>query len=103
MQDDSNPGPSSSSSLDPPNNTALRPILPAHAGDLNFEYTPLSADVAPGVSSTDGNPAPVGGVAGGGGSGVAVAGDYAVSKTIYVVSDGGVCAVQHYSCRGWRG
>lgn len=107
MQDDSNLGPSSSSSLDPPNNTASRPILPAHAGDLNFEYTPVSADVAPGSSSTDGNPAAVGGVggsgAGAGAGGAAGSGDYAVSRTIYVVSNGVLCAVDIIAVEGGVG
>lgn len=74
MQDDPIPEqPSSSSST-----TAPRPILPAHAGDLSFEYTPVPTT----TSTADG----AFGAEAGGGDGGSAPGGYAVSRTIYVVS-----------------
>lgn len=71
MQDDSS---SSSPSASPP----PRPVLPAHAGDLHFEYT-VASDTPP-PSPTPG--APPGSDSGGGG----VGGGYTESHAIHVVS-----------------
>lgn len=76
-----------------------RPVLPASAGDLHFEYTPASEQEAPvGVTGSEGT-----GKAGQEANHAPSPGGYTESRTIFVVSVRGRVSIDWIELEGLRG